>query len=93
MAQAGSQASTQLDISALMVSSGVAFGTSGARGLVVAMMDAVCFAYTAAFSQHMVDVGEFAPGAQVALASDLRSSSPRIVAACMAAIAAQGGDR
>ena len=80
-----------VNISDLMAESGVAFGTSGARGPVAAMTDAVCFAYTAAFLQYMVSVGEFAPGKQVALAGDLRSSTPRILAACAAAIQAQGG--
>ena len=80
-----------VNISNLMAQSGVAFGTSGARGPVVAMTDAVCFAYTAAFLQHMANVGEFAEGAQVALAGDLRPSSPRILAACAAAVRAQGG--
>lgn len=78
-------------ISDLMAQSGVAFGTSGARGPVVAMTDAVCFAYTAGFLQHMASLGEFAPGTQVALAGDLRPSTPRILAACAAAIEAQGG--
>jgi phosphomannomutase len=85
------QGESQVAISDLMVQSGVAFGTSGARGLVVTMTDAVCFAYTAAFLQHMATVGEFAPGTPVALAGDLRASTPRILAACMAAITAQGG--
>ena len=80
------QGESQVAISDLMAQSGVAFGTSGARGLVVAMTDAVCFAYTAAFLQHMAAVGEFAPGTPVALAGDLRASTPRILAACMAAI-------
>lgn len=80
-----------VNISDLMTQSGVAFGTSGARGPVVAMTDAVCFAYTAAFLQHMASVGEFAPGTPVALAGDLRPSTPRILAACVAAIQAQGG--
>ena len=80
-----------VNISDLMAQSGVAFGTSGARGPVVAMTDAVCFAYTAGFLQHMASLGEFAPGTQVALAGDLRPSTPRILAACAAAIQAQGG--
>jgi len=80
-----------VNISDLMAQSGVAFGTSGARGPVVAMTDAVCFAYTAGFLQHMASLGEFAPGTQVALAGDLRPSTPRILAACAAAIEAQGG--
>lgn len=74
-----------------MQQSGVAFGTSGARGLVSAMTDQVCFAYTAGFLQYMASVGEFAPGTSVALAGDLRPSSPRILAACCVAIEAQGG--
>lgn len=90
-AQATHLSGSPVNIDDLMVQSGVAFGTSGARGLVVAMTDAVCFAYASAFLQHMTAVGEFAPGTPVALAGDLRPSTPRIVAACMAAIAAQGG--
>jgi phosphomannomutase len=78
-----------VDISELMAQSGVAFGTSGARGPVVAMTDAVCFAYTAAFLQHMASVGEFEPGSHVALAGDLRPSTPRILAACAAAVQTQ----
>ena len=80
-----------VNISDLMAQSGVAFGTSGARGPVVAMTDAVCFAYAAGFLQHMASLGEFSPGMQVALAGDLRPSTPRILAACAAAIEAQGG--
>lgn len=74
-----------------MQQSGVAFGTSGARGLVEAMTDQVCFTYTTGFLQYMASVGEFAPGMAVALAGDLRPSTPRILAGCCAAIAAQGG--
>ena len=80
-----------VSISDLMAQSGVAFGTSGARGPVMAMTDEVCFAYTAGFLQHMASLGEFAPGTQVALAGDLRPSTPRILAACVSAIEAQGG--
>lgn len=78
-------------IASVMQQSGVAFGTSGARGLVSAMTDEVCFAYTCGFLQHMASVGEFAPGMSVALAGDLRPSSPRILSACCAAVSAQGG--
>ena len=81
-----------VNISDLMAQSGVAFGTSGARGPVVAMTDAVCFAYAAGFLQHMASLGEFSPGTQVALAGDLRPSTPRIQAACAPAIDAQGGN-
>jgi phosphomannomutase len=81
-----------VSIADLMARSGVAFGTSGARGLVTAMTDAVCFAYTKAFLQHLSSIGQFAPGAHVAIAGDLRPSSPRIMAACAAAIRHMGGD-
>ena len=80
-----------VSIADLMTRSGVAFGTSGARGLVTAMTDQVCFAYTAAFLQHLSSIGQFAPGAHVAIAGDLRPSSPRIMAACAAAIRHMGG--
>ena len=65
----------------LMNSSGVRFGTSGARGLVADMSDEVCFAYTSAFLNSVVTTR-----GSVALAMDLRPSSPRIAAACAAAI-------
>ena len=74
-----------LGISAMMDTSGVRFGTSGARGRVVDMTDEVCFAYTAAFIQTLP------PGTKrVALAIDLRPSSPAIASACAAAIGAAG---
>lgn len=83
---------TQSDsIADLMVQSGVAFGTSGARGLVGAMTDRVCFAYSCAFLQHLADIEQFSPGNHVAIAGDLRPSSPRIMAACAAAALHMGG--
>lgn len=81
-----------VSISDLMADSGVAFGTSGARGLVSAMTDEVCFAYTCAFLQHLGNIGQFAPGTGVAIAGDLRPSSPRILTACAAAIRHMGGE-
>lgn len=71
----------QISIQALMDASGVRFGTSGARGLVADMSSEVCFAYTAAFIKAIS-----AAGGRVALATDLRPSSPAIAAACAAAI-------
>ncbi len=70
----------------LMDSSGVRFGTSGARGLVADMSAEICFAYTAAFLQV---VGAPA-GSHVALGIDLRPSSPDIARACAAAIRQAG---
>ncbi|MEW5770129.1 MAG: phosphomannomutase [Pseudomonadota bacterium] len=66
----------------VMAGSGVGFGTSGARGLVAQMTDEVCFAYALAFL-HAIGAQ---PGNRVALGMDLRPSSPRIAAACAAAI-------
>ncbi len=79
-------------VAELMAASGVAFGTSGARGLVTAMTDRVCYGYTAGFLSYLAEEGEFMPGGAVALAGDLRSSTPRILAACMAAVRDMGGE-
>lgn len=69
----------------LMNSSGVRFGTSGARGMVPNMTSEVCFAYTAAFLKAISAIS-----GRVALAMDLRPSSPKIAAACAAAIEHSG---
>lgn len=70
-----------ISIAAIQNERGVRFGTSGARGLVADMSSDVCFAYTSAFLEAI----EAFEG-QVALAMDLRPSSPEIAAACAAAI-------
>ncbi|MFA4875146.1 MAG: phosphomannomutase [bacterium] len=77
---------TRFKISDLMGSSGVAFGTSGARGKVEDMTDRICFAYTAAFLQHLEDVGGLLPGTQVAIGGDLRPSTARIMLAVAKAV-------
>jgi len=77
----------KLNIREVMSSSGVTFGTSGARGLVSAMTDEVCAAYTAAF---LSVVRQSFDVSRIALGVDLRPSSPRIAAACAAAIREQG---
>lgn len=59
--------------------SGVAFGTSGARGLVSALTNEVCGAYTQAFVQTMRADFDFD---KVAMAVDLRPSSLPIAQAC-----------
>jgi phosphomannomutase len=61
--------------------SGVAFGTSGARGLVADMTPALCHAYTTAFINAVAT-----KATAVVLGHDLRPSSPAIAAACAAAI-------
>ncbi len=79
-------------IKSLMASSGVQFGTSGARGLVTAMTDEVCYAYTCAFLQHLQNTESgFRNGGEVAISGDLRNSSPRILTAVAAAIRDHGG--
>jgi len=40
---------TQIHMNQLITRSGVAFGTSGARGLVADMTDELCYAYASAF--------------------------------------------
>lgn len=72
-----------------MTTTGVRFGTSGARGLVEQMSDEVCYAYTVAFLQNVV--GQSGVLGKVVLGHDLRPSSPRIAAACATAITHAGG--
>lgn len=76
-----------LPLQDLALQSGVAFGTSGARGKVADMTPGLCHAYTTAFI-HAV-----APQATtIVLGHDLRPSSPAIAAACAAAIQSLGID-
>lgn len=76
----------------VMRESGVAFGTSGARGEVAAMTDRVCYAYTAGFLAYLAEERAFRNGDRVALAGDLRPSTPRILSACARAIRDSGGE-
>ena len=64
------QGNALLSIASLMESSGVKFGTSGARGLAADMTDQVCYAYTLAFLQALESSGDIAKGAAVAIAGD-----------------------
>lgn len=73
----------------VMEQSGVGFGTSGARGLVVAMTDDVCAAYTQAFVRTMQSTFKVS---RVAIAVDLRPSSPRIAEACAKMLRQMGID-
>lgn len=68
-----------VSIAGLMNESGVRFGTSGARGLVRAMTDKVCYAYTKGFLQMLLQRGEMRGPLRVAVAGDRRSSTPRIM--------------
>lgn len=75
----------------LMQRSGVAFGTSGARGLASEMSDLVCYAYTLGFLRYLEQAGELQKrGEPVAIAGDLRPSTGRIMTA-VARAAADGG--
>ena len=78
---------TSINIQQLRADSGVAFGTSGARGLVSQMTAPVCSAYTLAFLQGLNLAN---PGQKIALGMDLRPSSPAIVRACVAGIEQAG---
>ncbi|MFQ5644219.1 MAG: phosphomannomutase [Thiogranum sp.] len=79
-----------IKIADLMQSSGVGFGTSGARGTVEAMTNSVCYAYTLAFVQAMQAEGVIEPGSGIVLAGDLRPSTPRILAAVARAVEGAG---
>src|SRR5690606_22636106 len=65
----------------------VSFGTSGARGLVQDLADDVCAAYPTAFISVVRRGFVFD---RIAVGMDLRPSSPRIAAACVAAATAAG---
>ena len=80
-----------LSIKELMASSGVAFGTSGARGLATAMTDLVCYAYTRGFLQYLETIGELQrAGERVAVGGDFRPSTDRVMLAVMQAAADMG---
>lgn len=84
----------QTTIKELMQSSQVKFGTSGARGLVSDMTDQVCYAYTLGFIQYLVKTQQLIinndPIPAIALAGDLRNSTPGILNACAKAIIDSG---
>lgn len=65
--------------------SSLKFGTSGLRGLVTELSDDICFAYTVAFLEHMQAEHSVSPTDGLVIGYDLRASSPRIAAACVAA--------
>ncbi len=60
------------------------------RGLVEELDDATCYAYTGAFLDYLETQHGLPAGSQIWFGHDLRPSSPRITAACMAA-ASDGG--
>ena len=76
----------KISIAELMDRSGVGFGTSGARGLVDAMSDEVCYLYTLGFLQFLYKDGQITAGCEVAIAGDLRASTPGILSAVVRAV-------
>lgn len=62
-----------------METSGVQFGTSGVRGLVVDMTDQVCWTYVTGYLQHLKDNNLVQHGGEVGIAGDLRSSTPSMM--------------
>jgi len=81
---------SSIAIAELMETSGVKFGTSGARGLVSAFSDRVAYAYTLAFLQHLEQSGALEPASSVVIAGDLRPSTGRILTASAQAISDRG---
>jgi phosphomannomutase len=78
---------TGFNSSAVIAGSGIAFGTSGARGLVVDFTAEVCAAFTHAFVAVMQREFEFT---HMALAIDNRPSSLGMAQACAAALQQAG---
>nr|AXL04820.1 phosphomannomutase [Aeromonas hydrophila] len=76
-----------INTQSIISQSGIAFGTSGARGLVVDFTPEVCAAFTHAFVAVLRQ--EFAPK-QLALAIDNRPSSYAMAQACAAALLQAG---
>ncbi|EIU7556052.1 phosphomannomutase [Providencia rettgeri] len=73
--------------SEIIKTSGIQFGTSGARGLVTDFTEECCAAFTHAFINSIKDKFDFS---QIAIAIDNRPSSEFIAAACIKAIKQQG---
>jgi phosphomannomutase len=82
--------SERITIEELMSASGVRFGTSGARGLVEAMTDRVCAAYTLGLLGALRRAGRLEPSTPVIIGGDRRPSTPRILTAVGAAVRAAG---
>lgn len=79
----------KIRVSEVVASGSVDFGTSGVRGLVSAMTDEVCYAYTTAFIEHMETLNEHLPAA-LAVGGDLRPSTDRILTAVIKAAKDKG---
>ena len=82
----------KISIQEVMSRSGVAFGTSGARGLAAAMTDSVCYLYTRGFLQYLEAAGELRRNATglVAVGGDFRPSTDRVKEAVCRAVEDMG---
>ncbi|MCE0557339.1 phosphomannomutase [Motilimonas sp. E26] len=76
-----------MSVANIIKNSGIAFGTSGARGLVVDFTPEVCAAFTLAFIEIMRERFRFS---RIAIAVDNRPSSPEMAQACIAGVRAAG---
>lgn len=86
-----------ISVQTLSAAQGIAFGTSGLRGLVSALTPELCYAYTTAFIQAIcsqsalsASISSPLPIKKIALGMDLRPSSPAIAKACGLAIEEAG---
>jgi phosphomannomutase len=73
-------ATGKIQVKQLSAEQGVAFGTSGVRGLVKDLTPALCFAFVRSFLQSVCPSSKC-----VAIGMDLRPSSPDIAKACLLA--------
>ncbi|WP_434340254.1 phosphomannomutase [Motilimonas cestriensis] len=76
-----------MSVANIIKNSGIAFGTSGARGLVVDFTPEVCAAFALAFIEIMRERFRFS---RIAIAVDNRPSSPEMAQACIAGVRAAG---
>lgn len=74
-------------VKSIIESSGISFGTSGARGLVEEFSDEVCAAFSIAFIATMEKHFSFN---SIAIGIDRRPSSPQMAAACAGAAYSMG---
>jgi phosphomannomutase len=68
----------------------LSFGTSGLRGLVKDMTDLECYINTRGFIKFLAETENLRQKSEIVLAGDLRESTPRILAAVIAAIEDSG---
>lgn len=76
-----------LMLNKVIAQSNIAFGTSGARGLVTDFTDQVCAAFAQSFASVMQQSFTFK---RIAIGIDNRPSSPQMAAACAGVLAAMG---